>query len=248
MADGDVILEVNDLTKKFEGLVAVDNVTAAFKDDELHAIIGPNGAGKTTFFNLLTGALEPTGGEIVFDGEDITHVGPSGIARRGLIRSYQITKLFDDLTVLENVAIAVQSNTNAYRFWKAPEPEVTEEARDILDQVELSAKSEQLAGNLSHGEQRTLEIAVALGTKPKMLLLDEPTSGMSPEETTDVINLVNRLQEDFPIVLIEHKMNVVNEVADKIMVLYNGSKIADDTPSVVQDNDEVRRVYLEGSA
>jgi branched-chain amino acid transport system ATP-binding protein len=248
MTDGDVILRVENLTKKFEGLTAVDSVSGEFLDDELHAIIGPNGAGKTTLFNLLTGALEPTSGSITFDGEDITDVGPSEIARRGIIRSYQITKLFDNLTVLENVAIAVQSNTNAYRFWEPAEPEVTERAHEILDRIDLSGQSDQLAGNLSHGEQRTLEIAVALGTDPKLLLLDEPTSGMSPEETTDVINLVNQLQTDFPIVLIEHKMKVVNEVADKIMVLYNGQKIADDVPSVVQQNEEVRRVYLEGSA
>jgi branched-chain amino acid transport system ATP-binding protein len=247
MAKGDTILQVEGLTKKFEGLTAVDDVSVEFKDEELHAIIGPNGAGKTTFFNLLTGALTPTSGSIHFDGEDITGLDPSEIARRGIIRSYQVTKLFEGLTVLENVSIAVQSNSMSYNFWRPTDPEVGDRAYEILERVGLTDKADSLASDLSHGEQRTLEIAVALGTEPEILLLDEPTSGMSPKETTEVIDLIHQLQGDFPVVLIEHKMNVVNEVADKIMVLYNGKKIADDAPSVVQENEEVRRVYLEGS-
>lgn len=247
MAKRDAILQVDDLTKEFEGLVAVDNVSAEFKNEELHAVIGPNGAGKTTFFNLLTGALTPTSGQIRFEGEDITNVGPSEIARRGIIRSYQVTKLFEELTVLENVSIAVQSDSMSYNFWQSTDPEIGDRAHEILERVGLDRKADNLASDLSHGEQRTLEIAVALGTEPKMLLLDEPTSGMSPEETTEVIGLINQLREDFPVILIEHKMDVVNEVADKIMVLYNGEKIADDVPSEVQQNEEVRRVYLEGS-
>lgn len=248
MPGGEAILRVQGLTKTFEGIVAVDDVSAEFLDDELHAIIGPNGAGKTTFFNLLTGALEPTAGTILFEGEDITDIGPSEIARRGIVRSYQVTKLFDGLTVLENVAIAVQSNENSYNFWNKTDPEVTDRAREILAEVNLTSKADDLASTLSHGEQRTLEIAVALGTDPKLLLLDEPTSGMSPEETRDVIQLVGELQRDFPIILIEHKMSVVNEVADRILVLHNGMKIADDEPEAVRQDQEVRRVYLEGSA
>ena len=244
MSGGGTILRVENLRKQFEGIVAVDDVTAEFREDELHAIIGPNGAGKTTFFNLLTGALEPTSGTITFRGEDITHAKASDIARRGLIRSYQVTKLFDGLTVLENVAVAVQSNENAYNFWGEASPAVTERAREILDRVDLSAKADSLASNLSHGEQRTLEIAVALGTDPELLLLDEPTSGMSPEETREVIELVGELREEFPVVLIEHKMSVVNEVADRILVLHNGKKIADDAPEAVRSDPEVRRVYL----
>lgn len=247
MASRNVILRVDGLTKKFEGLTAVDDVTAEFQDGELNAIIGPNGAGKTTFFNLLTGSLEPTSGAVHFEGQDITGMNPSGIARRGIIRSYQVTKLFEELSVLENVAIAVQSNSMSYNFWQPTDPKISERAREILDRVGLTGKADALAANLSHGEQRTLEIAVTLGTDPKFLLLDEPTSGMSPEETTEVIELIRELQSDFPIILIEHKMDVVNEVADNIIVLYNGRKIADDEPSVVQRNEEVRQVYLEGS-
>lgn len=248
MDDENAILRVEGLTKRFEGIVAVDSVTAEFYDNELHAIIGPNGAGKTTFFNLLTGALSPTEGSIVFDEADITDSDPSEIARRGLIRSYQVTKLFDGLTVLENVAIAVQSRSDSYNFWSDPDPVVTERARDVLARVDLTAKADALASSLSHGEQRTLEIAVTLGTAPKLLLLDEPTSGMSPEETQDIIELVDELQVDFPMILIEHKMSVVNEVADQVMVLHNGQKLADDEPSAIQQNEEVRRVYLEGTA
>lgn len=247
MAKTETILQVENLTKKFDGLTAVDDVSVEFKNKELHAIIGPNGAGKTTFFNLLTGALTPTDGTIRFEGEDITDLEPSEIARRGIIRSYQVTKLFEGLTVLENVSIAVQSDSMSYNFWQPTDPEIGDRAYEILERVGLTEKADSPASELSHGEQRTLEIAVALGTEPKMLLLDEPTSGMSPEETTEVIDLIRQLQRDFPVVLIEHKMDVVNEVADKIMVLYNGQKIADDVPSVVQDNEEVRRVYLEGS-
>ncbi|MFC7156973.1 ABC transporter ATP-binding protein [Halomarina halobia] len=248
MDDGETILSVDDLRKQFDGIVAVDDVTARFYEDELHAIIGPNGAGKTTFFNLLTGALTPTSGTIVFDGEEITGVPPSEIARRGLIRSYQVTKLFDGLSVLENVAVAVQTNENSYNFWGKAPPEITDRAHEILERVDLAPKADTLASNLSHGEQRTLEIAVALGTDPKLLLLDEPTSGMSPEETRDVIQLIGELRRDLPIILIEHKMSVVNEVADRILVLHNGKKIADDVPDAVRQDREVRRVYLEGTA
>lgn len=244
----EAILRVEGLTKKFEGIVAVDDVTARFYRDELHAIIGPNGAGKTTFFNLLTGALTPNKGTIVFEEEDITDLTPSEIARRGMVRSYQLTTLFDGLTVLENVAIAVQANENSYNFWSEVDPEITTRSNEVLERVDLEDKADHLASALSHGEQRTLEIAVALGTNPDLLLLDEPTSGMSPEETREIIRLVDELQDDLPIILIEHKMSVVNEVADRILVLHNGQKIADDDPDVVRQDDEVRRVYLEGAS
>lgn len=248
MNDGDTILRVEDLRKEFEGIIAVDDVTAEFHHNELRAIIGPNGAGKTTFFNLLTGALTPTSGTIMFDGKDITEADPSEIARLGIIRSYQVTKLFDGLTVLENVAVAIQSQENAYNFWRKTDPETDERAYEILEQVDLMSKADSLAENLSHGEQRTLEIAVALGTEPKLLLLDEPTSGMSPEETRDVIELIGELRVEFPIILVEHKMSVVNEVADRILVLHNGKKLADDTPEIVRQDEEVQQVYLRETA
>jgi branched-chain amino acid transport system ATP-binding protein len=240
------LLETRNLTKTFEGLVAVDGVSVSFDADQLHAIIGPNGAGKTTFFNLLTGALEPTDGTIHFDGENITNESPVEIARRGLVRSYQETTLFDQLSVLENVAVAVQSTSNVYDFWTSSEahPEILEEAEEILNRLSLAEERDQLVANLSHGDQRTLEIAVVLGTDPDLLLLDEPSSGMSPEETSEVIELVEELSEDLPIVLIEHKMSVVMQVSDRIMVLHNGQKIADGSPSEVRNDQQVQEVYL----
>lgn len=239
------ILEVDGLTRKFGGFTAVNHVTTTF-EDEICAIIGPNGAGKTTFFNLLTGVLEPTSGRIVFQGEDITAMSPEDIARQGLMRSFQITQLFEDLTTLENVRVAVQSTTGSYNFWRSIDdyPELTNRAEELLTRVGMEGKRDQLAANLSHGEQRTLEIAVALGTDPDLLLLDEPSSGMSPEETNDVIELLGALGRDIPIVLVEHKMGVVREVADRIVVLHRGEIIADGPPDVVRQDEQVRTVYL----
>lgn len=241
----DPVLAVQGLTKEFSGFRAVDEVSIDFWD-ELTAIIGPNGAGKTTFFNLLTGELQPTAGRITFMGEDITDDSPEEISKKGLIRSYQITQLFDELTAMENVRVAIQSKSASMNFWRNIDyrPDLTERALSVLDRVGLGDKHDARAANLSHGEQRTLEIAVALGTDPEMLLLDEPSSGMSPEETTDVISLLEELATELPIVLVEHKMGVVREVADRIVVLHKGEPIADGPPADVRDDEMVRRVYL----
>lgn len=246
----DPILETSNLTKEFDGLVAVDDVSVSFMPDELYAIIGPNGAGKTTFFNLVTGVLQPTRGSIRFNGDDITDLSVRDVARRKLIRSYQITQIFEGLSVVENVRIAVQSDHQAYNFWKdiSDIPELTERAEEILREVGLEDKREVQAGNLSHGEQRTLEIAIALGSDPEMLLLDEPSSGMSPEETTEVIELIDSLATRLPIVLIEHKMSVVRQVADEILVLHNGEVLAFGPPDEIQEDERVREVYLGGQS
>lgn len=243
---GDIILQTEDVRKEFDGLVAVDDVSLAVEDDELCSIIGPNGAGKTTFFNLLTGALKPTSGTITFRDEDITDDDPADIAEAGLIRSYQITQLFDEISALENVSIAVQPDHSMYNFWKKTSayPEVEEKAMEILERLELEHLAEEIPANMSHGEQRTLELAVALGADPDMLLLDEPTAGMSAEETNEMIGLVNDIADDLPVVLVEHKMSVVMSVSDRIVVLHNGSKMADNSPEEVRADKEVQRVYL----
>lgn len=242
------ILQTNDIRKEFDGLVAVDDISVSFTEDELCSIIGPNGAGKTTFFNLLTGTLPPTSGTVTFQGTDITDLSASDIASEGLIRSYQITQLFKDITALENVYIAAQTNYNPYNFWSDVDdfPEIEDEAMTALAQVGLEDKHDSIASNLSHGEQRTLELAIALGSDPEMLLLDEPTAGMSAEETQAMITLIGDLAEELPVVLVEHKMSVVMSVSDRIIVLHNGQKIADGSPDEVRAESEVQRVYLGG--
>jgi branched-chain amino acid transport system ATP-binding protein len=242
------VLKTTNLRKEFDGLVAVDDVSVSFAPDELYAIIGPNGAGKTTFFDLITGVLQPTRGSIYFQDEDITDLSVRDVARRKLVRSYQITQVFDELSVIENVRIAVQSNYQPYNFWQdvSDIPELTDQAMDILEEVGLADKRDIPAENLSHGEQRTLEIAIALGSDPEMLLLDEPSSGMSPEETTEVISLVDELATRLPIILIEHKMSVVRQVADEILVLHNGQVLAFGPPEEIQQDERVREVYLGG--
>jgi branched-chain amino acid transport system ATP-binding protein len=234
------ILTTKNLTKEFSGHRAIDDVSVSFSSDKLYAIIGPNGAGKTTFFNLITS------GEIYFNGEEITGFDPTKIARRKLIRSYQITQIFDSLTVLENILIAIQTEHNPYNFINSlhSQTEKIDQAKNILDEVNLLNKAKQPAEDLSHGEQRTLEIAIALGAEPEMLLLDEPSSGMSPEETSDVVSVVQNINTDIPIIFIEHKMSVVREAADEILVLHNGDVLAFETPAKVANNESVKQVYL----
>lgn len=245
----DALLETDGLTKDFSGLVAVDDVSISYGQDELLAIIGPNGAGKTTFFNLITGTLQPTSGQIWFNSEEITNSTPSEIARKGLIRSYQTTQVFEGLTVLENVRIAVQSKQSPFAFWNDAQgdEEMVSKASEVLRRVGLWGKHDEEAGNLSHGEQRTLEIAIALGADPELLLLDEPSSGMSPEETREVVELINSLaMDDLGIIFVEHKMSVVMDVADRIIVLHQGQVLADGPPEEVRGDTEVQRVYLGG--
>jgi len=240
------LLEVRNLVKRFGGLKATDGISTTFRDDELCAIIGPNGAGKSTLFNLIMGELEPTSGTILFDGEDITGHPPNETVKHGLVKSFQTSNVFDELTVFENVRLATQASKNPYNFWrrKTEFAGTLSRSRDILETMGLSGQAESKANELSHGEERSLEIAISLATGPQMLLLDEPSSGMSTDETKDVIDLVNDLSETLPIVLIEHKMSVVMDVADRIIVLHNGAILADGDPELIRNNEEVRRVYL----
>jgi ABC-type branched-subunit amino acid transport system ATPase component/ABC-type branched-subunit amino acid transport system permease subunit len=245
--DGDGrLLESRGLTKVFGGLAAVNGVDFQVRRGELRAVIGPNGAGKTTFFNLLTGVLPPSAGRILFKGRDITRLPAHAVSRLGLARSYQVTNIFGDLSVFENVRIAAQSRVTHYRCWGHPDrlTAVNRRAEDILRLLGLGAKRHVRGAELSHGEQRYLEIGIALATDPDFLLLDEPTAGMSPEETQRTAAFVRKLAGHVTIVLVEHDMEVVMGISDRITVLNYGQVLAEGTPAEIRENPDVRRVYL----
>jgi branched-chain amino acid transport system permease protein len=240
------LLESRGLTMRFGGLAAVDGVDFQVRRGELRAVIGPNGAGKTTFFNMLTGVLPPTGGRVVFKGRDITALPPHVVSRLGLARSYQVTNIFAELTVFENLRIAAQSRVTTFSLWRDAEglAEVTARAERLLARLGLGAKRDLPAGALSHGEQRYLEIGIALATEPEFLLLDEPTAGMSPEETRQTAEFIRALAGTVTIVLVEHDMEVVMGVSDRITVLNYGKVLAEGSPAEIRENPDVRRVYL----
>ncbi len=240
------LLESRGLTMRFGGLAAVDGVDFQVRRGELRAVIGPNGAGKTTFFNMLTGVLPPTDGRIVFKGRDITALPPHAVSRLGMARSYQVTNIFAELTVLENLRIAAQSRVTTFSLWRNADTlaEVTARAERMLALLGLGAKRDLPAGALSHGEQRYLEIGIALATEPEFLLLDEPTAGMSPEETKHTADFIRTIAGTVTIVLVEHDMEVVMGVSDRITVLNYGKVLAEGSPAEIRENADVRRVYL----
>jgi branched-chain amino acid transport system ATP-binding protein len=243
----DALLQIEGLTKRFGGVVASDNITLDVPRGELHAIIGPNGAGKTTLIGQLTGELTPDAGTIRFDGADITGLQVYQRSQLGLARSFQITSLFLDFTALDNVALAVQAHAgHSFRFWRnaRSEPELREPARTALERVGLAGRADALVANLSHGEHRQLEIAMALATRPRMLLLDEPMAGMGPDESARMVRTLRELKQELTILLIEHDMEAVFALADRITVLVYGRVIASDTPQAVRQNPEVRDAYL----
>jgi branched-chain amino acid transport system ATP-binding protein len=240
------LLETRRLTKAFGGLMAVVDVNFAVERGELRAIIGPNGAGKTTFFNMIAGNLPPTRGEIYFKGQDITALPPHRRSHLGIGRSYQITNIFPDLSTLENLRVAAQSRTIHYNMWRDADTlaEVNRKAEEILRYTNLMDKWDTPAADLAHGEQRYLEIGIALATEPELLLLDEPTAGMSPEETGNTADFIRRLSKDCTIILVEHDMEVVMGISDRITVLHYGEALAEGTPEEIRQNPEVQRVYL----
>src|SRR5437867_6654344 len=240
------ILRTEGLTIRFGGLVALDNVDFAMHGGEIRAIIGPNGAGKSTFFNCLTGVLAPSSGRILLDGEDIAGLPAHLISRKAIARSYQITNILPGATVLENVRIAVQSrhhNWSLLRHHRAF-TDVIDRARAVLADVGLAGKADELAANLSHGEQRNLETGIALATEPKLLCLDEPTAGMSVTETHATVDLIRRIGANLTILIVEHDMEVVMGLAHTITVLHYGEVLAEGSPSVIQANPRVQEVYL----
>ncbi len=244
------LLQTENLTKAFGALTAVNGVTLEVQAGTLHSIIGPNGAGKTTLFNLLTGQFPPTSGRIVFDGRDITGTPAHRIAHLGLARSFQRTNVFPALSLLDNVWVAAFARGRSWRglVWRRSDryAEVTGRARAALADVGLANKVDQPAREISHGEQRQLELAIALAAAPRVLLLDEPAAGLAPDETQKMVALVRGLKGRYTIVLIEHKMDIIMGVSDRVSVMHFGSLIAEGTPAEIQRNPEVRRAYLGG--
>ena len=246
------MLRTRGLTKKFGGLTAVDSVDFEL-GAKLCSLIGPNGAGKTTFFDLLAGSLEPTRGTVeLCDGDgwvDVTDASPDETARMGLHRSYQITNVFPTATVLENVRVAAQAHgEHSATFWRnvAAYEEYTEEAHRVLERVGLTDRAHDPAGDLSHGAGRQLEVAIALAGDPNVLLLDEPNAGVSSESVGDIIDLIEDVADDHAVLLVEHNMDIVMEVSERVVVLHRGEVIADDDPAAVRDDPAVQEAYLGG--
>ncbi len=239
-------LRTERLTRSFGSLLAVDAVDFEVPPGELRAIIGPNGAGKSTFFKLISGELAPTSGRVRFDDDDVTGLPQFARSRRGIVTSYQITTIFRHLTVFENVRIAVQCRSTILNCWTRADrlTPIADAAREILAMVELDAKAGEPAANIGHGLQRHLEIGIALACRPRLLLLDEPTAGMSPEETERTIALIKRIATGRTVILVEHKMKVVMAIADRITVLHQGAALAEGTPDEIRSDPRVRDVYL----
>ncbi len=241
------LLRVENLIKRFGGIVATDNLSLDVVKGELHAIIGPNGAGKTTLISQLTGQLPPSAGTIRFAGQDITQLPAWRRSQLGLARSFQITSLLPDFTAADNVALAAQARDgHSFRFWgnARKEKRLREAAQSALARVGLEQRADVVVSKLSHGEQRELELAVALATRPQLLLLDEPMAGLGATESARMVKLLSELRREVTIVLVEHDMDAVFALADRITVLVYGRVIASDVPAAIRGNEEVRRAYL----
>ena len=247
------LLDLRNLVKRYGGLTATDRLNLSVEQGEIHAIIGPNGAGKTTLIHQISGAIAPNEGSIVFDGREVIHLSMHQRVTQGLARSYQITNIFKSYSVLDNLALTVQARSgSSMRFWKQAisERALFDEARAIGERVGLGNRIDTIASSLAHGEQRQLEVGLALATRPKLLLLDEPMAGMGPEESARLIPLIKSLRSDIAVVLIEHDMDAVFQLADRISVLVAGRIIATGTADEIRNNIEVKKAYLgdEGAA
>lgn len=242
------IIKVTNLSKVFGGLTAVNNLSISFYEGQLQSVIGPNGAGKTTFFNLLSGMFPPTSGKIYFKGEDITHQRPSEIFRRRIVRTFQISSVFSGLTVYQNVKIAAQGR---YRTSSSPLGRLTRNRQEIkelclshLERLQLLGQKDRKAGLLAYGDKRRLEIVMGLVCDPELLLLDEPTAGMSPEETEHTAELLKELSKEVTLILVDHDMKVVMGISERIVVLNRGSILTSGTPQEVENNIDVQACYL----
>jgi branched-chain amino acid transport system ATP-binding protein len=241
------VLSLRNLRKRFGGVLAVDDVTMKVEAGEIHALIGPNGAGKTTLVSLISGTMRADAGEILFRNEYLTQAKPHLRVAAGLARSYQVTSIFRRFSVLDNLALAVQARSgSSFSFWRplAAETALFDEARSIAGQVGLSEKLSYTGISLSHGEQRALEVGLALATRPKLVLLDEPMAGMGPEESQRMIELIGSIRAQVSVLLVEHDMDAVFRLADRISVMVNGRLIATGAPGEIRGNEEVRKAYL----
>jgi branched-chain amino acid transport system ATP-binding protein len=241
-----IILRTRGVGKVFGKFVALNNVSAEFPKGAITSIIGPNGAGKSTYFNLLSGALRPTRGSVEFEGRDVTGMPQHRFAHMGVAKSFQITNVFPQLSTRENIRVGLQALVSRYDMWRprARLPGLAEQADELLALVGLWESRERPAKVLAHGEQRALEIGMALASRPRLLLLDEPTAGMSPEETRTMMDLIVKLARERTVILVEHKMKLVLGISDRILVLHHGELLAEGTPSEVRQNEAVKRVYL----
>ena len=242
----EIILKAENVGMRFGNFTALSGVTAEFERGRLTAIIGPNGAGKSTFFNCLSGAFPPTTGTIEFKGQRIEGAPQERFAHMGIAKSFQITNVFPQLTAHENVRVSLQAKRVRYDLWRnrAHYAELDAQAAVLLSQVGLGTRAQSRADDLAHGQQRALEIAMALAAAPELLLMDEPTAGMSPEETRTMMDLITKLAAERTVILVEHKMKLVMGLAERVVVLHQGATLAVGTPAEIRANDEVKRVYL----
>jgi branched-chain amino acid transport system ATP-binding protein len=240
------ILRTQGVGKTFGKFVALKGVTAEFRRGAITSIIGPNGAGKSTYFNLISGAFPPSEGRVEFEGRDVTGLPQHRFAHMGVAKSFQITNVFPRLSTHENIRVAAQALLARYDIWRprARLTELAEQADTILARVGLWEKRSRLAGTLAHGEQRALEIGMALASRPRLLLLDEPTAGMSPEETRVMMDLIVKLAEERTVILVEHKMKLVMGISDRLLVLHHGELLAEGAPDDIRRDETVKRVYL----
>ena len=243
----DIILEARDLTKEFKGFVTVNKVNLQVQRGDIHVLIGPNGAGKTTCFNLLTKFLKPTSGQIIYNGQDITGEEPASIARKGIVRSFQISAVFPHMTVLENVRLGMQRKLGvSYHFWRPQKVlnQLNDRCMQLLAEVKLEQFADELAVNLPYGRKRALEIAATLAMEPELMLLDEPTQGMGHEDVGHVTDLIKQVSAGRTIMMVEHNMKVVSTIADTITVLQHGAVLAEGDYATVSNNPQVMEAYM----
>ncbi len=240
------IIVAERVSKRFGGFLALKDISISFRSGELTSIIGPNGAGKSTFFNILSGSLVPSDGKVMFEGQDVTGLPQHRFVHAGISKSFQITNVFPQLSAHENIRLAAQAMIAGKDFWSRRSQliETDDSARALLAEVGLNGVASRRAGELAHGQQRALEIAMAMACSPRLLLLDEPTAGMSPEETKEMVHLIEKLARSRTVILVEHKMKMVLGISQRVVVLHHGELLADGSPDEIKKDDTVKRVYL----